>query len=61
VADLEELDLVAELVERAEDPVDAVARVPVDARHSPLAQAPQDEGADVLRHSAVLSYREAIS
>jgi hypothetical protein len=51
VADLDELDLVPELVEGAEDAVDPVARIAVDAPHAPLAgQAAEEEGADVLGH-----------
>ena len=50
VAGLDELDVVAVLVERAEQAVDAVARVAVDALDAPLVEAAEDEGADVLGH-----------
>jgi hypothetical protein len=38
VADLRELDLVADLVERAQDPVDAVAGIAVDALDAPFGE-----------------------
>jgi hypothetical protein len=50
VAELDELDLVAVLVEGAQQAVDAVAGVAVDAGDAPLVEAAKDEGADVLGH-----------
>src|SRR5207244_798579 len=43
VADLRELDLVADLVEGAQDPVDPVAWVSVDALDAPLGEALEHE------------------
>jgi hypothetical protein len=48
VAHLHELDLVADLVERAQQTVDAVAGVAVDAIDAPLVEAIQHESGDVF-------------
>jgi hypothetical protein len=56
VADLYELDPVAGVVEGAEEPVDTVARVAVDAPDAPLGEALEEECGDVLWHG-VLSRR----
>jgi hypothetical protein len=47
VAQLDELDLVADLVEGEVQPVAPVAGVAVDAAHAPLAQALEHEHGDV--------------
>ncbi len=54
VARLHELELVAVLVERAQQPVDPVTGIAVDALHAEAAKALQDEGADVLGHAHCL-------
>src|SRR5438094_919574 len=56
VAGLYELDPVAVFVERPHDAVDAVAGVPVDARHAPLVEALEDELRD-----GFLCHREPFS
>jgi hypothetical protein len=50
---LDELDLVAVLVEAAEDAVDPVARVAVHAADAVLVQPLQDVGADRLSHGVL--------
>src|SRR5690606_24437546 len=54
VAGLDEPDLVARVVEAAEDAVDAVARVAVDPVDAPFVQAVQDEGSDGLGHGVAV-------
>jgi hypothetical protein len=49
VAGLDEADLVADLVEAAEDAVDPVAGIPVDLLDAPLGEALEDEAADGRR------------
>ena len=51
MADLDELHLVLGAVERAKDPVDAVARVAVDARDAPRVEASDEVIADCLSHA----------
>src|SRR5207248_9113187 len=54
VAGLDEVGIAVRAVERAEERVDAVARVPVDAVDVPLAQAFQDVVSDELGHGSFL-------
>jgi hypothetical protein len=54
VADLGELEL-RNLVEGAEQAVDAVARITVDALDAPLGEAVEDERSDGLRHGVLAS------
>ena len=51
---LDELDLVAELVEAAEDAVDAVAGIAVDAPDTVPVEPLEDVGADRLSHAGGL-------
>ncbi len=53
VADLDEIELVAGAVQRPEDAVDAVARVPVDPLDAPFTEALQQEVADRRAHCVV--------
>src|ERR1043165_2199493 len=50
VAYLHEIDGVTRAIERAEDPVDAVARVSVNAAHAPRGYALDEEVAGGLAH-----------
>jgi hypothetical protein len=54
VARLEKLDALSELVKGAKDPVDAVARIPVDAAHPPVGKPPQHVLPDSLSHGRCL-------
>ena len=51
MAALDQLDLVTDLVEGAEDAVDAVAGIAVDALHAERAQPLEHEGSDGVRHA----------
>jgi hypothetical protein len=46
VADLDELNVVAQLVESSEQAVDAVARIAIDPRDTPVTQPAQEEFAN---------------
>ena len=52
VARLDESKAVAGAIERAEDPVDAIPRIPIDARDTPLGQARNNKISNGRRHDA---------
>src|SRR5205085_3538854 len=61
VADLDEIDRVTGAIERADDAVDAVAGVAVDAAHAPLAEAGDEEvGGGLRRHQRRMSFEKRL-